>query len=302
MIHKINQQTNLVETKDTVYLSFKALEELDFIYHGFSTKLGGVSDDFMTFDDETGIRDSLRTSFKGFMNLGFNQEKNPENVLQNFDIISNAIGFTKDSIVLPNQQHTIAVRKVGKANKGEGIFTEKPTDPVDAQITDEEGVTLLIYGADCPTVFFADPVKRAIGIAHSGWKGTYHNISGAVIDRMVTEYSCNPADIRAVIGPHIGQECYEIGEDVAVKFKERMDLERDLPSDVLQRGKEQGKYYLSMKAVIIHDLLKAGLQSDHVTSSDFCTKCNKAILYSNRNEGTSRGSLAGMIGIKVTGR
>lgn len=297
MKYRINDNTFLNETTDTVYITFKSLENLDGIYHGLSTRLGGVSTAFAVYDDNTGLRDKLNIKYKDSMNLGFSHEPERSTVLKNYEIISSAIGFDYKKTVLPNQQHTCVVREVTREHAGQGIITDKCDEPIDAQITNSPGITLTAFGADCPPVFLADPVAKCVGIAHSGRKGTYLSIAAATVSAMTEKYGSKPSDIIAVIGPHICQNCYEIGDDVASEFAIRVK-EENIDRDALRATSVPGKYLLNMSSFIIHDLVNAGVRKENISDSDFCTKCHPGILYSYRIEGNKRGGLAGFIGIK----
>ena len=140
-----------VRKRDGVtYLSYPRLERESAIVHGFSTRLGGVSEGCL-----------------GSMNLSFSRGDNPENVLENYRRISRAIGFPVESIVTSDQTHTTNVRQVGKEDCGCGVLTPRTFHDIDGLITNEPGVTLATFYADCVPLYFYDPTHKAIGLSHA---------------------------------------------------------------------------------------------------------------------------------------
>lgn len=116
------------------------------VKHCFSTRLGGVS--------EGGCRS---------LNLGLNRGESRETVLKNYEILCGALGLSTQSLVLSAQTHTDNIRRVGRADVGAGIYREGFCD-VDGLSTDEPGVTLVTFYADCTPLFFYDPVKRVCAL------------------------------------------------------------------------------------------------------------------------------------------
>ena len=171
-----------VSGTEVPFLYFKRLAEHPGVKHGCSTRVGGVS---------TGCFSS--------MNLGFGRGDADENVLTNYDRICSAIGITKEQVVLSAQVHETVVRRATKADCGKGIIKPRDYTSVDAQITDEPGVALTVFTADCVPVFFYDPVKKAIGVAHAGWRGTIGRIAEKTVQAMETEFGCKAEDIVAAI-------------------------------------------------------------------------------------------------------
>ena len=193
---------NVKEAGEVPYLTYPAFEKLEGIIHGFSTRLGGVS---------RGIYSS--------MNLSFTRGDEEEAVKENYRRIAQAIGFRTEDIVTSDQTHTANVRKVTEADRGKGITVPRDYQDVDGMVTNVPGLILATFYADCVPLYFADPVKRVIGLSHSGWRGTVAKIGKVTVEKMKEEYGCHPEDILAAIGPSICQDCYEVSEDVIEEFK-----------------------------------------------------------------------------------
>ena len=214
------------QNNGVTYLSYPRLEQESAIVHGFSTRLGGVSERY------------LRS-----MNLSFSRGDNPENVLENYRRISKAIGFPVESIVTSDQTHTTNVRRVGKEDCGCGVLTPRTFHDIDGLITNEPGVTLATFYADCVPLYFYDPTHKAIGLSHSGWRGTVGNIAKATVEAMHEAYQTAPADLIAAIGPSICQDCYEVSEDVIEEF--RQSYPEPFHQNLFYR-KPNGKYQLNL--------------------------------------------------------
>ncbi len=259
------------------FLQFPSLLELDFVHHAFSTRIGGIS----------------KGEFKS-MNLNFKRGDDPEKVMQNYRIFCDAAGFDFDTLVSSSQDHNTFVRNVTKADCGIGITREHDIASVDALVTNEPGVTLVTHYADCTPLFFADPEKKVIALAHAGWRGTIGKIGEAVADRMESDYGCDRTDIIAVIGPAIGPCCYEVDTPVFEEFASLTELKPAYFTKSLGRG----KYLIDLKETNRRMLMDAGLLSINITISDVCTKCNSGLLYSHRASGGKRGGLVAMMCIK----
>lgn len=276
MIFK-SKNTDLNFVDGVGFLTFPSLSELDFVNHAFSTRIGGVS---------TG-------DFKS-MNLNFKRGDDPEKVTENYKIFCKAAGFDYNTLVSSSQDHNTFVRCVTKKDCGIGIYREHDIQSVDALVTNEPGVTLVTHYADCTPLYFADPVKRVIALAHAGWRGTASKIGEITVDTMVEEYGCDPTDIIAVIGPAIGFCCYEVDTPVFEEFASFTELKPAYFTQTLGHG----KYLIDLKEANRRMLLESGLLSINITISDVCTKCNSGLLYSHRASGGKRGGLVAMMSIK----
>ncbi len=264
-------------TKGVPWLSFPAFGQAEGFRHGFSTRLGGVS---------KGCYSS--------MNLSFSRGDDPLSVHENFRRIGEAIGFLPGSLVLSDQTHTTNVRLVGREDCGSGIERPKLFHNVDGMVTDTPGVTLATFYADCVPLFFADPVRRAAGLSHSGWKGTAGKIGEVTVRKMQEEFGSDPADILCGIGPSVCFDCYEVSSDVAGIFEKMFPEHQE---SVLYK-KENGKYQLNLWEANRRILINAGIRPEHIETAGLCTSCNPEILYSHRKSGNQRGNLAAFLQIK----
>lgn len=262
---------------DVPYLKYNRLSEIDFITHAFSTRLGGVSSGEFTS-----------------MNLSFGRGDSDENVRENYRRIADAIGVTFDSLTASAQVHENIVRRVTKDDCGVGIYRPKDMPSVDALITNEKGVTLVTYYADCTPVFFVDTAKKALGLAHAGWRGTVLDIAGEVIRSMQREFSTNPEDVVCAIGPVIGKCCYEVDGDCAENFKRLFDSD----SGVYQEGDKEGKYMIDLALSNKLLLMKAGVREENIVISDLCTRCNPDLLWSHRATAGKRGTMSAFLALK----
>ena len=177
-------------------LEYLTSDVLDGAAHCFSTRFGGVSE---------GALASL--------NLGTHRGDRPENVLENYARLGRAAGFAPEETVFTKQVHSALVERVGRADCGRGLQRETEHG-VDGLVTNEPGVALTIFSADCTPVLLFDPIARAIGAAHAGWRGTAAGIAARAVEAMQREFGCRPENIRAAIGPCIGPCCFETDDDV----------------------------------------------------------------------------------------
>ena len=275
-----NQQ-NIYEEKqvgDVLYLSYPLLEKTGLVKHGFSTRIGGVSD---------GIFNS--------MNLSFSRGDDENCVRENFKRMATAIGVESDSLVFAAQTHTTNVRKVTMEDKGKGMVIPLDYQDIDGLITNEHGICLTTFYADCVPLFFVDPVHKAIGLSHSGWRGTVGKMGKETLRRMKEEYGTEANDVIAAVGPSICQECYEVSEDVIDKFKEAFD--EKYWNDLFYQ-KENKKYQLNLWKANEIILIEAGVLEENIAVTNVCTNCNSDILFSHRATGGERGSLAAFMALK----
>ena len=269
---------NVKEAGEVIYLTYPAFEKLEGIIHGFSTRLGGVS---------RGIYSS--------MNLSFTRGDEEEAVKENYRRIAQAIGFQTEDIVTSDQTHTANVRKVTEADRGKGITVPRDYQDVDGMVTNVPGLVLATFYADCVPLYFADPVKRVIGLSHSGWRGTVAKIGKVTVEKMKEEYGCHPEDILAAIGPSICQDCYEVSEDVIEEFKTAFAGEYQ---ERLYYKKKNGKYQLNLWEANRLIFLEAGIPEANISMPGICTCCNPEFLFSHRASHGKRGNLAAFLGLK----
>ena len=263
---------------EVLYLSYPLLEKTGIVNHGFSTRIGGVSE---------GIFSS--------MNLSFSRGDDEACVRENFKRMAETIGVEPNSLVFAAQTHTTNVRKVTAEDKGKGIVYPLDYQDVDGLITNESGICLTTFYADCVPLFFIDPVHKAIGLSHSGWRGTVGKMGQETLRRMREEYGTDAKDVIAAVGPSICQDCYEVSEDVIEKFKEAFD---EIYWRELFYKKENNKYQLNLWKANEIILLEAGVPKENIAVTNVCTNCNSDVLFSHRATKGERGSLAAFMALK----
>lgn len=278
-IRKSGGQQLKVNEKDGVcYLTFPALTETGMVSHSFSTRIGGASEGkFAT------------------MNFGFTRGDDPVHVLENYRRMSDILGVEKERMVLSWQTHTTNIRRVTKADAGKGVVRERDYRDVDGLITDVPGITLVTFYADCVPLYLLDPVHRAIGLSHSGWRGTVKRMGRVTLDAMNREFGTMPEDVIACIGPSICQECFEVGGEVTEEFAKEFDPRYH---EELFYKKENGKYQLDLWRANQIIFAEAGVKEQNIHTTDICTHCNPERLFSHRTMGTERGNLSAFLCLK----
>lgn len=257
------------------FLTYNRLSQIDFINHAFSTRLGGVS---------KGIFDSMNLSF---------EHDDSDRVKENYKRICKACGFDFDTLVASSQDHNTFVRVCTKNECGIGITREKDIHSVDALVTNEKGVTLVTYYADCTPLFFVDKKKKAIGLAHAGWRGTVGRIGEKVVKTMTENYSTDPKDLVCAIGPAISVCCYEVDTACADHF-----YALGLDSSKFIFPAQNGKFMVDLLECNRQILLSAGVKEENIVISDLCTKCNSDLLWSHRATGGKRGTMSAFMTLK----
>lgn len=255
------------------YLTFPALVKTGMVGHLFTTRLGGVS-----------------TGDCASMNLSFTRGDDAEAVLENYRRICKVLAVSPEDIVASVQTHTTNIRHVTAADKGKGVVRPQDYQEIDGLITDEPGVVLACFFADCVPLYFVDPVRHAIGLAHSGWRGTVDGMGACMLRKMQETFGSRPSDCIAAIGPSICRDCYEVSEDVASQFAAHFD-----GTDVVTPGREPGKYQLDLWLANKLVLMGAGVPEEQISVTDICTCHNPDYLFSHRASHGRRGNLAAFL-------
>lgn len=237
--------------------------------HCFTTRLGGVS------------RGSMAS-----LNLAMHRGDPAENVVENYRILGNALGFDPKCCVLTRQTHSDIVRVVGKEDcRG---LDHHAYPECDGLVTNVPGTVLVVFTADCTPILFHDPVTGAVGACHAGWKGTALDIGGKTVQTMVSAFGCAPENIRAAIGPNIGFCCFETDGDVPRAMVETYG--EDARAFFRQAG---SKYYVNLKEINALSLRRRGVQ--HIEISESCTMCENTRFWSHRFTRGDRGSQGALI-------
>lgn len=276
-VRKQSKDALLEQEKNGVrYLQFPALIETGVCRHLFSTRMGGVSKGHL-----------------GTMNLSYSRGDEKENVDENFRRIAGVLDCAMEDFVLSHQTHTTNVKMVTEKDKGRGIVKELGYTDIDGLITNEPGIVLSTFYADCVPLFIVDPVKKAIGLSHSGWRGTVEKMGKVTIQKMTEEYGSNPEDIIAAIGPSICVDCYEVSMDVADAFKEAFKEADNLEQIVIPKSNEKAQLDLWQANLAV--FLEAGVKRENIILPDICTACNKELLFSHRASNGKRGNLGAFL-------
>ena len=173
--------------------------------------------------------------------------------------------------------HHTTIRRVSAEQAGIGILKPRDLQSIDGLCTNEPGVTLVTYYADCVPLYFLDPVTRSVGLAHAGWRGTVAKIGAVMVEKMAREFGSNPKDIIAGIGPSIGPCCYEVDEPVANQFLALTELS---PENFV-REKRHKKYDLNLWECNRAVLQAAGIPKEQIFVGELCTKCHPCLLYTS---------------------
>lgn len=229
------------------------------------------------------------------MNFSFTRGDDRDDVLENYRRMAAALGVDRERMVLTWQTHTTNVRRVTEEDEGKGIVRDRDYRDVDGLITDIPGITLVTFFADCVPLYFLDPVHKAIGLSHSGWRGTVKRMGQVTVDAMKEAFGTRPEDIIACIGPSICGDCYEVGEEVADEFA---DAFHEKYHDVILLKKQNGKYQLDLWKANEIVLKEAGIKGDNLAVTNICTYCNPQLLFSHRRTAERRGNLCAFLSLK----
>lgn len=257
-------------------LYFPLLEETGLVKHCFTTRLGGVS---------KGIYESL--------NLSFTRGDEEASVRENFSRVAGVLGAAPEQFVFSDQTHTTCVRRVREEDGGHGLTRKKEFFDVDGLITDVPGLVLSTFYADCVPLYFVDPVKRAIGLSHSSWRGTVGRMGRATVEAMEREFGTRPEDLFCAIGPSICQDCYEVSGDVAEAFWAEFPENHEI-----LKSKGNDKYLLDLWRANEIVLKEAGVRPEKLAVTGLCTCCNHKLLFSHRASAGKRGNLGAFLMIR----
>lgn len=246
------------------------------IRHGFSTRKGGVS---------PAPWDSL--------NLGPGRGDAPEHVLENYRRFCLAVGTDPHRAVLARQVHETTVLHATQEDCGKGLFRERDYT-ADALITDEPGLALVVFSADCGILLLHDPVHHAIGAIHAGWRGCAAGIVEKTVQTMTQTFGSQPKDLLAAVGPCIGPCCFETDQDVPDAMTAALGAQA---APFMQR--RGVKWHVDLAGLNRQWLLRAGVLPDHVETCGLCTACHPDLFWSHRKMGQARGSQIAMAALPL---
>jgi hypothetical protein len=278
-------------------LKAESLTRIPWVVHGFSTRVGGVS---QVYGEKS-------------LNLGLTKEDSRKAVDRNRGVFLNELGATKNGRTWPlitlRQIHSDLVYCIDeipdKQLVGDGLITPKP------------GMLLAIQTADCLPVTLVDEKLRAVGVFHAGWRGTIKRIVEKGVGEMRRCFGTQPRNIRAAIGPGVHGCCYEVGPEVRTQFQSQFAYAAGLFREVTESDPVREKYpllfltarapghselpkklFLDLVEANRRQLIAAGVPAKHITASSLCTSCRTDLLFSYRAEKGITGRMMGVVGIK----
>jgi len=286
----------IVEKNGLKYFVFENLTAAG-VRHCFTTRVGGVS---------SGVYDSL--------NMGMSSGDCADAVRENYRLVCHAVGFDIGGIVRTRQVHGVAVEATGlvrgqsqKAGTvpcqlGSGTVPRSwglspgaaPAVEADGLMTDEVGVVLVTYYADCVPLLFFDVRLRVVANAHAGWRGVVQGMPASAVDAMKRQYGSNPADILVGIGPSISAENFEVGAEVVEEFKKSLPFS---DKTVYNSKIAKNKFHIDLWQVCRESLILTGIKPENIEIAGICTHANADLFYSHRRDGTPRGNMAAFIGV-----
>ena len=291
-IHGIVLKQNKIGNLE--YLTFPILEKTGIVEHLFTTRTGGVS---------KGIYSS--------MNLSFTRGDEEQDVIENYRRIAGALGKDIEDIVTSDQTHTTNIRRVTDKDCGKGIVIPRDYTDIDGLITNVPGVVLATFFADCVPLYFVDVEHEAIGLAHSGWRGTVAGMGKCMVKAMEREFDSKPENIYAAIGPSICQDCYEVSKDVAEEFEKILLDSEEILAEIresgiltdsnyvspklIEQGRTEDKYQLNLWLANLFVLRKANIPLNNIAVTDICTCHNPDYLFSHRASKGKRGNLGAFL-------
>lgn len=254
-----------------------ALFSEDVAVHAISTRLGGVSE-----------------APYASLNLGLHVGDDKQKVWENRMRFAASLELKAEEICTPQQVHGSHVQQVTERDAGRGCREYEDALPeTDALITDVPGLPLMLCFADCTPILFLDPEKKAVGIAHGGWKGTVNKIACQTLAAMGKAFGTLPEECLVGIGPSIGPCCYEVGSEVEQAFREAFPAfqERIL-------SQKDGKTHLNLWEANRQQLLAAGILPENMECAEACTACENQWYFSHRAEHGRTGRIAAMIALQ----
>lgn len=260
-------------------LVFDRLAAFGTVKHCFTTRHGGVS--------AGGCR-SLNMSFS-------REETGRENVEENIRRVAEWLDVDYNRMTAVPQVHDCRVKTVDDRNCGAGITGPCFAEGYDAMITNCRGILLMTLHGDCIPVFLYDPVRQAIGMVHSGWRGTVKRVAAHAVAAMVQHYGTDPSDLYAAIGPSICKDCFEIDLPVYEEILAAFPKAKEPP--VSYHNPQTGKYHVALQMLAAETLTECGVRRENIDVSGICTCCaeNEKDYFSHRRAGAASGIMAGVI-------
>lgn len=263
-------------------------KSFDGLSAGFTGRKGGVSQDFYAS-----------------LNCALHVGDDPAHVAENRSKVADAAGFRFEDWTSGEQVHLAEIAIVTAEERGRGRLDRESAFPdTDGLLTNEPGVLLTSFYADCVPLYFFDPVRRVVGLAHAGWKGTVAEIGRRMTEKMAEHYGSRPEDIVAAIGPCIGESRYEVDATVLDRVQEALDRDRQADSrnaSDFSVDSGGGKALLNLKELNRHIMIRSGIRPESIACTSWCTSSRTDLFFSHRQENGQTGRMASWIGLKEGG-
>ncbi|HEX4758518.1 MAG TPA: peptidoglycan editing factor PgeF, partial [Terracidiphilus sp.] len=305
----------IVGANGVPFLVVPGWQRISWLWHGFSTRLGGVSRVYCAEDAPSEL------------NLGFTADDPRESVTRNRSLLAEAVtGSAATPLIAVRQFHSdvVHIATAADAKRERTWKAGVPSDgslslgwKADGQITADPGLLIAIQAADCIPVLVADRKRRVVGAFHAGWRGTVKRIVETGVGRMRLQFGCRPEDMIAAIGPGVGACCYAVGEEVLSAFESQFIYARELFREVYSTDAVRNKYpmlfltqcapghspigpslHLDLVEANRRQLLDAGLKPRAIHAVGGCTSCQTELFYSHRASRGHAGRMMAVIGIK----
>ena len=256
--------------------------------------------------EETGLAHAFYTTLED----GQHYRLNDPDSYEEYDQIAKNLRTVPEQMARLDQTHSTLVYNARPEDAGAGIIKQSLFG--DGVITSARGLVLCTVEADCAPVYILDPVRRVVGMVHSGWRGTANKIVGAALALMRFNHGSSPADLIVMIGPSICGDCYEVGDDLAKPFGERftpLQMSRMFKNTDKSRtseeewkaAKEAGypvfgrKFLLDIKSGITITLMENGVNSKNIYFIKECTYENKDLASFRRTKDKDIRMLTGIV-------
>lgn len=257
-------------SKHSNILQFETFQ-FDCLFHFTTTIHGGVS----------------KGNYESF-NLGNISDDNPDHVIENRKRLANIADIEYRNLIIPKQTHSSNVRIIDSdfINLND---TQRASalNEVDALITQCTNICLGITTADCVPILLFDPIRKVLGVAHAGWKGTVARIGQKTAELMSQQFHCDPQDILVGIGPSISPKCFEVGEEVGQSF---IDAKFNLDKFSF-RKKETGKLHIDLWEANKIQLIEIGIKIENIEIANLCTKSSPDLFFSARRQSINSGRI-----------
>lgn len=258
-----------VTVENLIFFRVRAFDAYPNLAHAIFTRRGGVSQDYFAS-----------------LNLSIAVGDDPQAVAENFRQACRVVGTTPEQTVSCHLVHSAEILTINKANR------QQVMGQADGLITAEPEIYLAMRFGDCTPLIFFDPVRRAIGLTHAGWRGTMQNAAGATVEAMVGQLGCRAQDIIAVIGPAIGPCCYEVGPEVMAAAGQAF---ADPAGLFIRRNGRPDRAYFDMWTANHRQLAGSGVKQ--IYQSELCTACHTDLFFSHRAEKGRTGRFGVIIGL-----